>query len=347
MNELLNMTFGRIFHLFANSPIYTLYAFLCTAILGILFQVFCLNKVARANRVCLPRKHYIGVFVFLLYLAYVYQATGVGTIWIIGRYDTLIRMEEIALIPFAQFDGVHSLLSYALNIVMTMPFGFLLPLIWPEFRSFKKVALAGFAFSLFLELSQLLNRRATTTEDLITNVLGVLLGCFIYRILHRAIYKTKNFRPTRRSTSPIITYEAIIYLACSFVGIFFFFNSLLILPFGASNNIASTNNISTDTYVEGTIANISESTITVDGMETLVFENGKSSISNSGSQKNIITTEQTTVVLCQTDPEEKQEPVITPTTLDALSLHDLITVTGQEEAQGFVAQEITLWKFDL
>ena len=348
MNELFNMTFGRIFHLLTDSPMYTLYAFFCTIIFCIIFQIFFLNKAARKNRVCLSTKHFIWVYIFLFYLTYVYQATGIGTIWMAGRYDTLIR-EEIALIPFQGFNGIHSLLEYGLNIVMTMPFGFLLPLIWPELRSIKKVAFTGFSFSLLIELSQLLNRRATTTEDLIMNTLGVILGCLIYRHLHRVIYRTNNFRPTRRTTSPIVTHEAIIYLACSFLGMFLFFNSLLILPFStsdASDSIISISSMNTSTHMEGTIVKISDNRITMDSMETIVLENGSTSISNSGPQEDIIVTEQTTIEIWQTDLEETLDPIITPVPIDTLSEHDLIAVTGQKDSQGFIAEKIVIWKFD-
>ena len=235
MNELFNMTFGRIFHLLTSSPAYTLYTFFCTAILCALFQIFFLKKSARKNRVPLSAKHFVRVYIFLLYLAFIFQASGVGTIWCIGKYDSLIRVEEIVLIPFKDFGGIHSVLEYALNIFMMLPFGFLLPLIWPEFRSIKKVVFTGFSFSLIIELSQLLNLRATTIDDLIMNTLGALLGCLIYCCLHRIRFRTNNFQRTRRSLDPIITHEALIYLACAFVGIFFLSQPSPVLSLHALN----------------------------------------------------------------------------------------------------------------
>ena len=44
------------------------------------------------------------------------------------------------LIPFSS-EGA---MTYILNIIMFMPLGFLLPLIWENFRNAKKVVLMGF-----------------------------------------------------------------------------------------------------------------------------------------------------------------------------------------------------------
>ena len=215
---------------FFSNPLDALYYFICTVILCLLFQIFFLRKSAKQSRVYLSIRHFLWVYVFLIYLMFVYKETGMGTLWIIGRYETLIRMEQISLIPFADIGITSGVINYFLNIVMTIPLGFLLPLIWPEFRSYKKVVLTGFAFSLLIELSQLLNLRATTIDDLVMNTLGSFIGCLIFRLLHHVIYKTRTFRPTLRSTSPIIRHEALIYIFCSFVGMFLFFNSLWEFP---------------------------------------------------------------------------------------------------------------------
>lgn len=231
MSKLFHMTLGRIFHLLTATPDYTLLIFFCTIIFCALFQICYLNKAARKNRVYLSAKHFTWVYIFLLYLAFIYQATGIGTIESIGKYDTLIRVEEIALIPFQDFAGLHNLLEYGLNIFMMIPFGFLLPLIWPEFRSIKKVTFTGFSFSLLIELSQLLNHRVTSIDDLLMNTFGTLLGCLLYRCLHRMLFQTNNFRQTRRTMAPIITHEALIYLIFSFIGVFFLFHPSRILSF--------------------------------------------------------------------------------------------------------------------
>lgn len=61
-----------------------------------------------------------------------------------------------------------------------MPLGFLLPLIWKNFRNIINVSLTGLGFSLAIELCQLFNLRATDIDDLMMNTLGAVLGYFIW-----------------------------------------------------------------------------------------------------------------------------------------------------------------------
>jgi len=73
------------------------------------------------------------------------------------------------------------------NVLVFAPFGVLLPAIWPRLARFWRMALAGLAFSLAIELSQLAVSlavgywyRMTDVDDLLLNVAGVLLGFGIY-----------------------------------------------------------------------------------------------------------------------------------------------------------------------
>jgi glycopeptide antibiotics resistance protein len=200
----------------------TLYAFLCTVILCFLFQILIFRKIARENRVKLSFFHYLGVGVFLVYLLFVYRVTGMGTIWDIGRYDSLIRWHQIHLIPFhnLQYDLPFTLL----NIIMTIPLGFLLPSIWPEFRKLSKVAFTGLCLSVSIELSQLLNHRGTSVEDLLMNTLGAILGYLIFAILYKLFHPLTKLEVKYKSSSSIITNEGVFYIIFSFLGMFLLFN---------------------------------------------------------------------------------------------------------------------------
>ena len=112
------------------------------------------------------------MFLFLLYLYAAFSAAGIGTVWDVGQYDTLIRLDEINLLPF-QSEGA---MTYVLNIVMFLPLGLLLPYIWKEYRSLKRTAAAGACLSLAIEVCQLFNLRATDVDDLMMNTLGAVFG---------------------------------------------------------------------------------------------------------------------------------------------------------------------------
>ena len=125
--------------------------------------------------------------VFALYIIGVFYVTGAGTL-----YDAIgLRVEYIAehinLVPFSQRIDVK---GYVLNIILLMPFGFLLPMIWDDMRKPIPVILSGFAFSLLIEVSQILSSRGTDIDDLILNTLGAALGFSCYRAWDR-ITKSK------------------------------------------------------------------------------------------------------------------------------------------------------------
>ena len=105
---------------------------------------------------------------FCLYLSAVFALVGIPNV-------TYIRPElNLNLIPFRGIleDGKNSIL----NVALFIPLGMFLPVLWSRFRRTGAAALYGLGFSLGIELLQMLTFRATDMNDLITNVLGTLVG---------------------------------------------------------------------------------------------------------------------------------------------------------------------------
>lgn len=70
-----------------------------------------------------------------------------------------------------------------LNYLMFVPLGFLLPTGVKRLRTAWKTYIAGFIFSLLIELSQLLMRRGIfEPDDLLANTVGCMIGYGIYLI---------------------------------------------------------------------------------------------------------------------------------------------------------------------
>lgn len=189
----------------------TLYPLLCM-MLPCIFYIF-LQK--RKPGVCLSGPHFVWVLIFLLYLYMVLEATGIDTIWDIGKYDGIISVDKINLIPFTDITGF----SQSLNIIMFMPLGFLLPFIWKEFRSPLKVLLAGAGYSFGIEFCQLFNNRVTDIDDLIMNTLGAVAGYVIWIIFVCMFHPKGGKREISLSGK-----EAAVYLVLSMAGEFFLFN---------------------------------------------------------------------------------------------------------------------------
>ena len=390
------MVFGRIWNYLTYSPLMTLYTFFCATVLCVVFQLGFLKRANIIEGSSLSVKHFISVYVFLFYLMLVYTVTGIGTVWIIGKYKTLIRVGQIHLIPFADFESV---VPYLLNILMTMPFGFMLPLIWVEFRSLKKVALTGLLFSLAIELSQLLTLRAVTVEDLIMNTLGAVIGYFVFKCLYMIFHKGDGVKPLRNSLLPIIRHEAIIYLVCSFIGMFLFFDPLAYVHFQTprvdikesiiesqntavsiderlnldesikeSVNSGETTDASANTgeditespdiedsidenpdtadYLKGMVLEISEDTIRVEKTLTLETETGLISV-DTKEEITVFLNDGTDFELWRSDAGGAIAPIISEVTANAIFLNGIVEIYGKEDGEGFSADKIIIWKFDV
>lgn len=101
------------------------------------------------------------------------------------------------LVPFV--DAINGkgdfIRQIVLNIIMTIPFGFLFPLMGSRKAKLLKTILYTLLLSLSIELLQpLINGfRSSDITDLITNVLGGIIGYIIYLIFKRVVIKVLNF----------------------------------------------------------------------------------------------------------------------------------------------------------
>lgn len=90
----------------------------------------------------------------------------------------------------------YFIINFLGNIVMFMPFGFILPILYRQ--KGRIVILSGFLLSLFIEISQLFLMRGTDIDYLILNTLGVALGYLLYRLLckNQSIFRFfEKFKP--------------------------------------------------------------------------------------------------------------------------------------------------------
>lgn len=188
--------------------LYPLFCILLPCMLYVLIQTKGFHR--RTNFI-----HMIWVFIFLYYVYLVLETTGIGTIWEIVLYPGMKLQEEINLIPFR--DGIS--LSMILNVVMFMPLGFLLPLLWKEYQSLVRTAIIGFCFSCGIEFCQLFNRRVSDVDDLLMNTLGAILGWLIWIVFSRITHLKYG-----RRNQGFGGKEGAVYLALFLGGQFFLYN---------------------------------------------------------------------------------------------------------------------------
>lgn len=100
----------------------------------------------------------------------------------------------VNIIPFIHM--IHDAVNACLNVLLFIPFGFFLPVLWKEFRSAKTLCIAGFAMTSFIEIAQIFTGRTTDIDDIIVNVAGALIGyliayCFTNAFIRRIVKDAK------------------------------------------------------------------------------------------------------------------------------------------------------------
>lgn len=126
--------------------------------------------------------HIITAFVFCVYLIGVWSATGV-----------CIRASfspNIVYIPFV--DMIRGPVDTVLNVIMFVPMGFFLPILYEKYDELGKIALVGFLLSLAVEIIQLFGFGATDVNDLITNTVGTCLGYGLYKQMSKITPEEKT-----------------------------------------------------------------------------------------------------------------------------------------------------------
>ncbi len=122
---------------------------------------------------------YIGVLVYFLFFAEMLGRAGQPR----GYHYNLIPFKEIRrfLVYREQLGTAAVFLNLAGNIMIFMPFGFLLPIMSRKLRGFFRVTFLGFELSMIVEVVQLISKTGSCdVDDLILNTIGAMCGFLIY-----------------------------------------------------------------------------------------------------------------------------------------------------------------------
>ena len=163
-------------------------------------------KQMRKKNINTTIHHEIGVILFLIFIAGLLSQTiiprsneGITGIdienfsefFIVNLIPGKTFMSDISQMQNGNFDIF--LIFFIGNIVMFIPVGFAVPLLWrmPIIRAF----FAGAVLSLLIELIQLPLPRCTDIDDLILNSVGGIIGTLLFLIVRKIFPKfTDQFR---------------------------------------------------------------------------------------------------------------------------------------------------------
>ena len=121
--------------------------------------------------------HILVSFVFCFYLVGILTMTGVC---IQGTFSPKIVYTPIVGMMKGPIEAI-------LNIILFVPLGFFLPLLYEKFNRIFKVAIIGLLISLSVEIAQMFGTGTSDINDLITNTVGACVGYGVYKLLYKVI----------------------------------------------------------------------------------------------------------------------------------------------------------------
>lgn len=149
---------------------------------------------------------HLPTFLFSIYLVILFKITvlpGVSWFPISGTRleNTLViwfgvGLSTVNFIPLksimAVFDHgiLYGLYNNLGNLLMLSPFGFFLPMVFKKFNA-RRTMILGVFVTLFIEFLQFFEMRSVDIDDIFLNIIGVLIGCFLFFILKKPFLESQ------------------------------------------------------------------------------------------------------------------------------------------------------------
>ena len=173
------------------------------ALIGVILLVYNLiAKIRKQKKVSIPIGRLLLYAVFIVYIVVVVGATMLRY----SMHSFSGEMGEIYPLFYSYKEAwnhfsAREWRNIILNIMMFVPFGFLLPLVSKKFQVFWKTYLAGFLFTFLIEMTQLLlNLGICELDDFMNNTVGAMIGYGFYRLFVFVVNKWKKQETKALST---------------------------------------------------------------------------------------------------------------------------------------------------
>lgn len=126
---------------------------------------------------------------FFLGIVYGYMVVGIT---FLCREPVFER--EVSLIPFSAPLGNARLLAYFFeNIMMFMPYGFIVPVLLGYFEKMRRCLILGVVSSVMIEVIQYVTARGKAqTDDVLLNTAGMMIGWVIFTVIAHIYRKRKK-----------------------------------------------------------------------------------------------------------------------------------------------------------
>jgi len=151
--------------------------------------------------------HTVAVFIFGYYLFGLLTVTG------IGFTSTMNFHPNISWTPF--IGMITGPIDTILNVILFVPLGFFLPLLYKKYHNIKAIALTGLLLSLAVEFVQMFDWGSSDINDLMTNTAGACVGFLIYFLLSKIL--PANLKKQFQSRKVNAMVEVFFFSICTFV----------------------------------------------------------------------------------------------------------------------------------
>lgn len=180
---------------------------LIVLILVAIWIIFRISVIRKSKDNNIIREVFINVF-FIYFLILINLTICKGSVLEIGfegnRNINYIPLIETIRMFTNNYMGIGNTFYNVIgNIVLFVPLGFLIPLLFKNKNSVLNIVIYGFITSLIIELIQLVTAyNITDIDDIIFNTLGAILGFLAFNSFYSIIKKTKFKYLLKNATSP-------------------------------------------------------------------------------------------------------------------------------------------------
>ena len=155
------------------------FAILITGILyAIIYNLLKSKREKPSKGIMLAEYVLLGWVVMFIYVTQI-MSFGNG----LGDGANFIPLQQFVIAIRYGSNNAGGVWQFLLNIIMFIPLGFLLPIVFKKHANWKSVFIISLSFTVATELLQLISSRGTDIDDVIANTLGGLCGFALYLII--------------------------------------------------------------------------------------------------------------------------------------------------------------------
>ena len=144
-------------------------------------------------------------YTFFLYCVCIFSQTILPSREFLLGYESAVGrsnftpFETIMLYVNLLGSPMHTIAVYNLvgNIVLFVPFGVYIPLIWRKLQTLWKMIIVSIVIPLFIETTQYFIGRSIDVDDVILNTIAIIIGYFLY-IVGNVMFKITVYKRKKR-----------------------------------------------------------------------------------------------------------------------------------------------------